>query len=180
MNIGAELKRSRVSQGMTLEELSNKCGYSKALISRVEAGLVAPSIKSLTKMASALGLQLYELFATLEAESSSVTHKSERRLFIDEQGVRMKILTPHISSKLMEPTQIDVPVGYESGQEPTVSRSEQFICVMEGKIEVTSRDNTYILNGGDSIYLRAGMPYKWRNIGKRTAIMLRIATPPTL
>ncbi len=77
MKIGKELKRIRVSQGMTLEELSNKCGYSKALISRVETGSVSPSLTSLMKMVTSLGLKLHDLFTSIERGQASVVRKGD-------------------------------------------------------------------------------------------------------
>lgn len=180
MNIGKELKRIRVSQGMTLEELSNKCGYSKALISRVETGSVSPSLTSLMKMVSSLGLKLHDLFTSIEQSEASVVRKGEGRRYYTEEDSVTEFLTTNISSKKMEPIRITAPAGYSSGEEPVIHYGEQFVFVLEGKIEITAGEETYRLGAGDSMYLAAGTPHTWRNAGKDEARLISVVTPPQL
>ena len=180
MNIGKELKRIRVSQGMTLEELSNRCGYSKALISRVETGSVSPSLTSLMKMVTSLGLKLHDLFTSIERGQASVVRRGEGRKFYTEGKSSMEFLASNITSKKMEPIKIAAPTGYSSGEEPVAHYGEEFVFVFDGKIEITAGDFIHKLGAGDSIYLPAGMPYKWRNTGKETAEMIRVVTPPQI
>jgi transcriptional regulator with XRE-family HTH domain len=180
MNIGKELKRIRVSQGMTLEELSNKCGYSKALISRVETGSVSPSLTSLMKMVSSLGLKLHDLFTSIEQGQASVVRKGEGRRFFTEGESAMEFLATNITSKKMEPIKISAPAGYSSGDEPEVHYGEEFVFVLSGRIEITAGDQVHKLSGGDSIYLGAGTPYRWTNIGRDAAKLISVVTPPQI
>ena len=180
MEIGKELKRIRVSQGMTLEELSNKCGYSKALISRVETGSVSPSLTSLMKMVSSLGLKLHDLFTSIERGQASVVRKGEGRKFTTENKSSIEFLAMNITSKKMEPIRISAPAGYVSSGEAEIHYGEEFVFVLSGKVEITTADQTHKLSGGDSIYLGAGMPYKWRNAGKDAAKLISVVTPPQI
>ena len=180
MKIGKELKRIRVSQGMTLEELSNKCGYSKALISRVETGSVSPSLTSLMKMVSSLGLKLHDLFTSIERGQASVVRKGEEKKFFMEGDSSMEFLATDIAMKKMEPTRISAPAGYVSGDEPDVHYGEEFLFVLNGKIEITTGEQAQKLGAGDSIYLAAGTPHTWRNTGKETVKLISVATPPRL
>jgi len=180
MKIGKELKRIRVSQGMTLEELSNKCGYSKALISRVETGSVSPSLTSLMKMVSSLGLKLHDLFTSIERGQASVVRKGEEKKFYTEGNASMEFMATDIAMKKMEPVRITVPTGYVSGEKPEIHYGEEFIFVMGGKVEMTAGDETHKLGQGDSIYLAAGTPHTWRNVGKDEAKIISVATPPRI
>jgi transcriptional regulator with XRE-family HTH domain len=180
MKIGKELKRVRVSQGMTLEELSNKCGYSKALISRVETGSVSPSLTSLMKMVSALGLKLHDLFTSIERGQASVVRKGEEKKFMTEGKSVMEFLATDIAMKKMEPVRITAPAGYVSGDQSDVHYGEEFIFVLGGKIEISIGDATHKLSQGDSIYLSAGTPHQWRNPGKDDATVVSVATPPRI
>ena len=180
MNIGKELKRIRVSQGLTLEELSNRCGYSKALISRVETGSVSPSLTSLMKMVSSLGLKLHDLFTSIERGQASVVRKGEGRKFFTEGESAMEFLAENIASKRMEPIAITAPPGYVSGEGEDVHYGEEFVFLLSGKIEVAAGDQTYKLGAGDSFYVGAGAPYKWSNPGKEAAKVITVTTPPRL
>ena len=77
------------AQGMTLEDLSQKCGYSKALISRVENGAIYPSPASLEKMVAALGMNLHDLFLTVERGAVSVVRKDEGHRITTDAKVSM-------------------------------------------------------------------------------------------
>jgi transcriptional regulator with XRE-family HTH domain len=180
MDIGKELKRIRVSHGMTLEELSNKCGYSKALISRVETGSVSPSLTSLMKMVSSLGLKLHDLFTSIERGQASVVRKGEGRRFFTDGDSTTEFLAINIATKKMEPIKITAPSGYSSGKEPIVNYSEEFFFVLSGKIEVLSGEQTYKLGSGDSMYLAAGTPYQWQNTSKESAELITVVTPPQI
>ncbi len=180
MNIGKELKSIRVSQGMTLEELSNKCGYSKALISRVETGSVSPSLTSLMKMVSSLGLKLHDLFTSIERGQASVVRKGEGRKFYTEGESSTEFLAENIATKKMEPIKITAPSGYVTGDEPLVHYGEQFLFALSGRVEVTAGDETYKLGAGDSMYLAAGTPHTWRNVGKDAAEIISVVTPPQI
>ena len=180
MKIGKELKRIRVSQGMTLEELSNKCGYSKALISRVETGSVSPSLTSLMKMVTSLGLKLHDLFTSIERGQASVVRKGEEKKFFTENNSTIEFLASDIAMKKMEPIRLSAPAGFVSGEKPDMHYGEEFVFVLGGKVEITAGDETHKLGTGDSIYLAAGIPHRWRNPGKEIAQLISVATPPKI
>ena len=180
MDIGKELKRIRVSQGMTLEELSSKCGYSKALISRVETGSVSPSLTSLMKMVNALGLKLHDLFTSIEQGQASVVRKGEERVFYTKSKSKIDFLATDITKKKMEPIRISAPAGASSGDKPDVHYGEEFIFVLNGKLEVTTGEHVNKLSAGDSVYVAAGLPRKWSNPGKEAVKFISVATPPRI
>jgi len=59
---GIGVPRSRVAAGMSGGELASRSRISRSMLSRVEHGLVTPSIGTLVKMASALELPIAALF----------------------------------------------------------------------------------------------------------------------
>src|SRR5690606_32757043 len=56
--IGAELHRMRVDHGLSVQDLAEASGISTGMISQIERGLANPSINTISKLATALGLQL--------------------------------------------------------------------------------------------------------------------------
>jgi transcriptional regulator with XRE-family HTH domain/mannose-6-phosphate isomerase-like protein (cupin superfamily) len=59
--IGHNLRALRKSSRYTLKKLSEKAGLSIALISRIENGQLSPSIKTLEKIATALGVRVSDI-----------------------------------------------------------------------------------------------------------------------
>ena len=62
--IGPEIKRLRENADLSLRALAERAGFSASFISQLENGLVSPSIASLGKIASTLGVTLGDLFTT--------------------------------------------------------------------------------------------------------------------
>ena len=58
MDAAALLKESRGRHGLTQEQLATRAGTSQAAISRIERGVVSPSIATLERLVSLAGDQL--------------------------------------------------------------------------------------------------------------------------
>jgi ribosome-binding protein aMBF1 (putative translation factor) len=56
--LGAEVRRLRESKGMSQAELARRIGSTQPSVARLEAGGVAPTIDTLERIATALGLKL--------------------------------------------------------------------------------------------------------------------------
>lgn len=61
LNVGKIIKEQRKSISLTLSQLSEMSGVSKAHLGRIEQGLRQPSTRTLQKIAEPLGFDLYEL-----------------------------------------------------------------------------------------------------------------------
>ena len=63
LEISQTIRRVRLAQGMTVEQLAKKSGFSKGFISQVENFRQSPSLKALVRLTEALGLPMSALFA---------------------------------------------------------------------------------------------------------------------
>lgn len=63
MNISSEITKLRESVGWSKNKLAKESGLSQAYISQLEAGQKQPTIDSLGRICSALGLTLSEFFS---------------------------------------------------------------------------------------------------------------------
>ena len=57
MKIGAIIKKMRLEKGIKQIELARMAGISNTYLSDIESGRTIPSIKTLTKIARALGME---------------------------------------------------------------------------------------------------------------------------
>ena len=62
MTIGVNISRLRQSQNLTQEELAGRTGISTSYLSRLEQGVETAHVKTLTRIAECLGVELRELF----------------------------------------------------------------------------------------------------------------------
>ena len=56
--INAKIKLRRIQQKLTQQELSDKSGVSQQLISKIENGKAQPSLRTITKLANVLKLDI--------------------------------------------------------------------------------------------------------------------------
>ena len=75
MDIGNKLKRLRIRNGLTQEELADRCELSKGFISQVERDLASPSIATLEDMLQSLGTDLKTFFNDAEDKEVVFTAK---------------------------------------------------------------------------------------------------------
>ena len=179
LKMGGILKKTRQEKGMTLEDLSSKCGYSKALISRIENNSVSPSISSLTKISQTLNLKLYDIFAEVEVENPLIFRKGEREKFWVPNGrYEMEFLTTGSSKKLMQPLMVSLDSGAEAPAGFVSHKGEKFLLVLKGTVEVVAGEDKHILKSGDSIHFRSTAPSSFKNIGKTKSVSVAITYPP--
>ena len=62
MRLGRRLKATRLMRGLTLEQLAERSGVSRAMISRVERGESSPTAALLDRLCAGLGIVLSALF----------------------------------------------------------------------------------------------------------------------
>ena len=59
---GQHLKRLRLQYGMTQQQLAEKADISISFLGNIERGLKSPTIETVQKIATALGMSMAELF----------------------------------------------------------------------------------------------------------------------
>lgn len=73
MPIKFKIKKLLKDKGWTLEDLSNKTGYSISHLSKVQGGQTNTNLKTLLKIAIALEVNIKDLFADPSEEETEYT-----------------------------------------------------------------------------------------------------------
>lgn len=179
VKLGRILKRARLEKKMTLEDVASRCGYSKALISRIENNNVSPSIESLTKIAGVLEIPLYDIFASLPLEEPVVLRRADRTRFqVSEGDFSMEFLVPNPQNVSMLPMLYSGTPGSHSRDRMSEHPGQEWAIILKGSAEVTIGDKRYLLKEGDSIYFNSGIPHKYSSAGKKPGVGLAVTIPP--
>lgn len=167
----------RLSRGMTLDNLSSITGFTKGYISQIENSEKSPPISTLAKIAEALNVDIISFLSEDEERTEDtnidVVKGSERKIVGREGtpfGYTYKSLAFRMAGKNMEPYVITI-----NDQSPNTEfqhEGEEFIYIVEGKIEFYYQGKTYVLEEGDSAYFNSGIPHSGRSIGNKTAKFL--------
>ena len=168
LQISQNIRNIRQSQKMTVEQLAAKSGFSKGFISQVENFRVTPSLKALDKIASALGLDLSDLFQVSGPspeysfgrldEGEEVSRDDNLRFGIRYFALAYRQIGREINPFIVEYT----PAGEE--RDFMMHDTEEFFLLLDGEIEFSLFDgnNTRIMRGGDTLYMKANIPHQVR------------------
>ena len=78
-DVGGHLKEMRGERGLSLRALAELCDLSPNTISLIERGVTSPSVSTLSRLATALGVPITSFFTEpIEKKAVIVTRASER------------------------------------------------------------------------------------------------------
>lgn len=179
MTLGEKLKQLRLENKMTLQDVAESSGYSKALISRIENDSVSPSISSLVEISRVLKIELHDLFATVERGKISLVRKNQRKSRTLMGGrLRIENLCESAPGIKMDAQIRTFEAGAATEMGRAVGGSEEWWHVLKGKIEAVIDERTINLNEGDNLYVMSATSRKWRNQAKGSSSALVVTTTP--
>jgi len=174
--IGIRVKEVRKGYELSLKKLADDTGLSISLISRVENGLAMPSIPTLQIIAKSLKVDIGHFFKTNTPKQFIISPKSKPRTIVSGKGYKnVELLVEGMEVAFMEPTIVttehkdqeeDVKLMAHDGQE--------FMYVLEGKLELTLGESKYIMNKGDAAYWNGHVPHRGLSLSKKPAKSLNV------
>ena len=175
--LGDKIRKNRLEKGLNLKELASKTDLTASFLSQVERGLAEPSITSLRKIAEALDVPIF-YFLLDDKSSNPVVRKNERKILkFPESQLVFELLSPDLNRQ-MEIMLTRLEVGGSSCDQPLSHPGEEFIFILQGKMEMIVGEETFILEEGDSIYYFAAIPHKSISVGDDELIYISAITPP--
>jgi transcriptional regulator with XRE-family HTH domain len=175
-NLGPSVRRLREAQQLSLRTLAERTGFSASFLSQVENGQASPSIASMERIATALGVTLGEFFQTAETSPLPVVRADARvALHSGWSKAQLEALGADGMAGRLEPMLVTLQSGGTSGTKAFASGREEFALVLEGTVTLTLNDSEQELASGDAVTIRAGVLRRWRNPGPEPARVLIVA-----
>lgn len=166
--VGNRIRAIRKEHGLTLEELSLKSGVSKSMLSQIETETVNPTIATVWKIASGLGIEFRALLEGKEEPSGSI-HLTRRKnaTILDLAGgsVHLVVLSPLEMVDDLEMYLLQMDAGAELISRPHHPGCEEYLTVLQGELEVTSGAHTEHLDAEDYVIYAADVPHSIRTAG---------------
>ena len=181
--VGARLRQFRRAAGLRLRDVAVAANCSESMLSKVENGLVSPSINMLHKITKALGVNISSLFAPAQQEFPFVQRHGMRPVLGGEAprsapGLILESLTPYeIHGHLQGLLHVIAPGASSDGA--IAHDGEEVGFVVEGEIELSVGSRTVALSAGDSFFFDSERPHSYRNPGKTAARVVWVNSPPT-
>lgn len=177
LKIGEKLRRLRLANNLTLEELANRAYLTKGYISQLERDLTSPSIITLKDILDVLGEELANFFKEASPEKEFYP-KSGRVITSDSTDtLRVELLVPGAQNRLMDPVLVTLSPGEKTWEEVS-HEGEEFGFVLSGTILLHLDKAGYNVRKGDCFYFKASKVHCVENIGKGVAKILWVVSPP--
>jgi transcriptional regulator with XRE-family HTH domain len=175
-DVGDRLRAGREQRGLTLEQLSELSGLSKAHLSRLESGERQPSIAALLDLSSALGLRMSELLGEDPGGTPLSLHAPDETRH-DADGLSIAPCSGYAGSRALEALRVTVEPNREPAA-PARHRGEEWLYVLSGTLELEYADQLHELRAGMSAHFDADRPHRL-NARKRPAEILLVAAEET-
>jgi transcriptional regulator with XRE-family HTH domain len=163
IKIGLNLQMIRKARSLSLDQVSQLTGVSKAMISQIERGDSNPTITILWKIVNGLHLSFTSL---LDDEVTNVTIVRLRDLtpFHAEEGhYRSYPVIPFDNQKGFEIFTVEMDPGCIHHSDPHNKGVEEYILVTKGILVLTILQQTYRLSEGDAIRFTADIEHTYYN-----------------
>ncbi len=178
--IGSRVREIRRDQGLSQKMLAEATELSTPLISRIENGLAMPSIPTLQSIADRLSVDIGYFFKGERQEEFVISPEGSRRTMVSARGYdSIELLVEGMANAFMEPAIVTAKgKSHEDEVEMAVHDGQEFVYVLEGRIEITLGNNKYVLKKGDAAYWYGSIPHKGISLSKKPAKTLNIHFVP--
>ncbi len=178
--LGDELRRQRKLKGMSLDDLANASGVSRAMISKIERAQSSPSTSILSKLVDALDTTVARLLGQEVRQHDVVVmrHDQQTVLVDPDTGFSRRILSPILPGRGLDFVMAEMPSKSDTGS--LVAHTlpvEEYVYVLSGSLTVTVGDTRTVLDASDSLYYRADAPHRFENLGRSACKYLIIINP---
>lgn len=173
--LGERVRKLRNERNLTIAELADRSGLSSGLISQIERGRSNPSVRTLQRLRSALGVNLWAFLQPSESNTASSSvggATSSSPYFIRRKADRLKLVRgkSRITEELLSPRSDDqmrfmmitIPAGGEGG-DMLIGQGRKGGCVFSGRARLTVDGETGELEPGDAFQFPADVPHEISN-----------------
>ena len=159
-NVGEKIVSIRQQKSITVEELAERCGFTAAMMAKIEENEAIPSLGHLIKVARALGVRLGTFLDDMDQIGPVVTRNGDMKKGTSYSNKNSKSrlnldffpMASDKSGRHMEPFIVAINPSTDSDFVQSSHEGEEFIYVLSGNIEIKYGKDVYTLSEGDSIY----------------------------
>ena len=153
LELGQRLYTLRRQRGLSLEDLKERSGVSRSMISAIERGSKAATVLVLDRIATALHTSLARLLATERSLRVVVLPHDRQPVARDPSGWERRILSPVLPGVEFEFMRTTLGPGVDAGVFlPHAAGSREYVAIEQGTLRLTLDGKQYVLKAGDSIY----------------------------
>jgi transcriptional regulator with XRE-family HTH domain len=150
MHIGEEIRRRREEQGLTGFQLAVKAGMTPSAVSQIETGKRTPNSASVVKLATALGVEVGELYPKAQDPLWSDDSPAERRL---DDEVALAILFRGLARRaqlIVERARREGPSAPLSEDLAALYEEQAALYRLRGRRDILGRESEELAEAADA------------------------------
>jgi transcriptional regulator with XRE-family HTH domain len=173
MTLGERIKQLRAERALQQRQLAEKAGLTPSMVSQIESGRLTPSLHTLGRIASSLGVPMGQLFDGRPPGRIHVTRKKEYPVVsFDGASEQWAVLGAGLfQGKIRAVVSTLGPraSGVKTDKVVIEPGQMKLFYVLDGKVALLYNGERHVLEVGDSAYLDGGEPHGWENLGRKPA-----------
>jgi transcriptional regulator with XRE-family HTH domain len=168
VDVGRRLRQLREERKMSMRALARESGLSANALSMIERGKTSPSVSTLYKLATALGLPITAFFQETPEKEPIVFRNPTQRSRVEFPNGLWEGLGGEAFTGRVQPFLLTLEPGASSGDQDMVHTGHEFVLCLEGSLEYRVEGEPHLLSGGDSLLFAARLGHRWRNLSDST------------
>lgn len=164
VHLPGNLRQFRLQAGLTLDQLAERSGVSRAMISKVERGVSVPTATVLGRLAAALQLSLSQLLGQAKTRGPRLLGRAEQPVFRDPAtGFERRSLSPLFADGGVDVAFNVLPAGRAVAFPAHHTGVEEYLVVHEGVLAVVIDEVAFTVAAGDSLFYPSDRVHEFRN-----------------
>lgn len=184
--LGAKLTQLREDRELSLAQLAEQSGCHPEVLKGIEAGELIPSLTPLMQISRALGVRLGTLLDDEPHDGPVVIKKDDSPRILRFSGKESGAAKSNLDfyalgagkkDRHMEPFVIEVQPREAVNIPNSSHEGEEFLYVLDGRIEVVYGADRYELETGESIYYDSVVPHDVHAQGCEAKVLAVVYAP---
>jgi transcriptional regulator with XRE-family HTH domain len=172
IDVGGRLRELRQGIGVSMRSLARMSGLSANALSMIERGRTSPSVSTLYKLSSAMGIPITAFFREESQQKEIVFCRANERTRVPFMRGLWEGLGGESFLGRAEPFMLTLESGASSGPFGIIHTGHEFVFCLRGQILYEIENQQYPLEQGDSLLFGAELRHRWRNPGKTVTNVL--------
>jgi transcriptional regulator with XRE-family HTH domain len=181
VKIGERIRSLRIAKGLSLTDVSQQSGIPESTLSGIEGHMTSPPLGNLVSLAKVFDISVGNFFGDSGDSPFCIVRSGDRKAVSrfnsadgKSCGYSYESLGQQKKNRHMEPFLVTLSPTESSKVEPNQHIGEEFLFVLNGKVDIRLLDHTEVLNPGDSIYYDSTMPHFVSCHGQEAATILAV------
>jgi len=170
--LGNRIRAERLDRHLSLNDLSDRSGVSRSMLSAIERGSKVPTVLVLDHIAGALGVSVSRLLMEERKDRVVVLRAEQQEVVTEDAGWMRRIVSPVLRGIDFEMGRFEFDPGVDAGEFGTHQHGwTEYVAVEKGSLQITlNGTDVYLLGEGDALFYESDVPHAFRNPGRSKTI----------